>query len=509
MSFDFDEPADPEPLPQDGVPSRLRTAAAAVGRHRGLVMTTLALLLALTAVATYLQPALYEARVKLLVRSDRVDSPVTPTRDVPASAPNVSEEELLSEVQILTSRDLLEQVTDRCRVVPSAGLAGIAAFVKGSDTGLSKEQRTEAAVRHLTRWLDVQLVKKSYVLAASYEDPDAERARCVLDALSAGYLEKRMALRRPAGAFAFFQQETSEFRDELARLKTQMGAFNRDAGVASVELERELTVRKLLDGQGSLFETREKVAETAERIATLRASLASVPNRHTTQVRLADNDQLMERLQSSLLSLEQKRTELLTKYAPGYRLVVEVEQQLEQTRTALATAARSPLRDETTDNNPTHEWIRTELARADAELASLQARERATAATVARYQHEAGVLAERSLEYEELVRQIKTGEDSYLLYLRKQEEARISEALDRQHISNVAITEPVNVSATATSHRALVLGLGILLSLLASLLAAVVVDAWDPTVRTAEELADLLDVPVLATLSGTPLDRRP
>ena len=86
----------------------------------------------------------------------------------------------------------------------------------------------------------------------------------MLDALSAGYLEKRMALRRPAGAFAFFQQETSEFRDELARLKTQMGAFNRDAGVASVELERELTVRKLLDGQGSLFETREKVADAAE-----------------------------------------------------------------------------------------------------------------------------------------------------------------------------------------------------------------------------------------------------
>lgn len=494
--------------PRDGVVKTLRGVAAAVGRHRGLVTTVLALLLALTAVATWLQPALYEARVKLLVRSDRVDSPVTPTREVQPPSPNVSEEELLSEVQILTSRDLLEQVTVRCRVEAPAGLSGIAGLVGGGNA-LSAEQRTDAAVRHLTRWLDVQLVKKSYVLAASYEDPDAERARCVLDTLSAGYLEKRMALRRPAGAFAFFQQETSEFRDELRRLKAEMGAFNRDSGVASVELERELTVRKLREGQASLFETRERVAETAERIATLRASLAAVPSRHTTQVRLADNDQLMERLQSSLLSLEQKRTELLAKYAPGYRLVVEVEQQLEQTRNALATAARSPLRDETTDNNPTHEWIRTELARADAELAALQARERATAATVASYQQEAGVLAERSLEYEDLVRQIKTGEDSYLLYLRKQEEARISEALDRQHISNVAITEPVNVSATATSRRALVLAFGIVLSLLTSLLAAVIVDAWDPTVRTSDELADLMDVPVLATVSGAPLDRHP
>ena len=356
-------------------------------------------------------------------------------------------------------------------------------------------------MRHLERWLDVQVVKKSYVLSASYEDPDPVRARCVLDTLSAGYLQKHMTLRRPAGALAFFQEEAEGYRGELGRLKSRMAEFNRKAGVTSLDLEKELTVRKLREAESALFDAREHVAEVSERIGTLRASLVSVPARRTTQVRMADNGQLMEQLQSNLLALEQKRTELLARYTPGYRLVEETEQQIAQARAAIAAAAASPLRDETTDNDPTHEWVRTELTRAEAELSALQAREGATGRTVRAYREETRALAGLSLEYEELARQVKAEEDNYLLYLRKEEEARISDALDRQHISNVVITEPVNVSRTPTPHRAIVLLLGMFFSLLASVLLAVVVDAWDPTFRTPDELTGTLGVPVLATLS--------
>ncbi len=475
-------------------------------RHRRLVTTTLAALLMTTGLAVYLQPVRNEAQVKMLVRHVRIDSPVTPTREVLAtSTTTMNEEELQSEVQILTSRDLLKRVAGECRIEPAQIMPGFRALIgrlRGRQT--SAEDRLEAAVRHLERSLNVQVVKKSYVVAVSYEDADPARARCALDTLSAGYLQKHMTLRHPPGAFAFFQQETQEHRDKLSSLKSRLAQFNREGGVASLELEKDLTVRKMHEAKAAGFETREHVAEVTERIATLRAALAAVPPRHTTLVKVADNGQLMERLQSSLLTLEQKRTELLTRYAPGYRLVQEVEQQIAQARAAIAAAAASPLRDETTDNDPTHEWIRTELARAEAELAALQARDRATAGTLQAYREESRTMADQSLEYEDLLRQIKAEEETYLLYLRKQEEARISEALDQQHISDVAITEPVNVPGTPTSHRVAVLLVGVFFSLLGSVLLAVVADAWDPTFRTPDELASVLGIPVLATLSKKP-----
>jgi len=49
--------------------------------------------------------------------------------------------------------------------------------------------------------------------------------------------------------------------------------------------------------------------------------LKKLPARTTTQVRVADNPELMKALKSSLLDLELKRTGLLTKFEPGHRLV--------------------------------------------------------------------------------------------------------------------------------------------------------------------------------------------
>ena len=49
----------------------------------------------------------------------------------------------------------------------------------------------------------------------------------------------------------------------------------------------------------------------------------------------ADNPQLQEKLKSKLLELELRRTELMTKFQPSYRLVQEVDQQIAQAKTAI------------------------------------------------------------------------------------------------------------------------------------------------------------------------------
>ena len=54
----------------------------------------------------------------------------------------------------------------------------------------------------------------------------------------------------------------------------------------------------------------------------------STPTRLTTQVKKGDNAQVLQNLKSTLLTLEMKRTELLTKYQPTYPLVVEIDKQI-------------------------------------------------------------------------------------------------------------------------------------------------------------------------------------
>ena len=114
--------------------------------------------------------------------------------------------------------------------------------------------------------------------------------------------------------------------------------------------------------------------------------LTKLPERTTTQVRIADNPELLKALKSSLLDLQLKRTQLLTKFEPSHRLVQEVDQQIAQTEATITAENALPLRDETTDKNVHYEWAKSELQKAQVELKALQAREAATSAQEAAYQ---------------------------------------------------------------------------------------------------------------------------
>ena len=83
-----------------------------------------------------------------------------------------------------------------------------------------------------------------------------------------------------------------------------------------------------------------------------------------TQLRTADNPGLLEQMKSTLLQLELKRTEMLSKFEPTYQPVQDLEKQIGETRAAIAAERNAPTRDETTDQNSIYEWVKSELARA-------------------------------------------------------------------------------------------------------------------------------------------------
>ncbi len=131
--------------------------------------------------------------------------------------------------------------------------------------------------------------------------------------------------------------------------------------------------------------------------------MAKLPERTTTQVRIADNPELLKALKASLLDLQLKRTQLLTKFEPSHRLVQEVDQQIAQTEATIAAENALPLRDETTDKNAHYEWAKSELQQAQVQLKALQAREAATAAQEAAYRAMARQLGEDAITQDDLL----------------------------------------------------------------------------------------------------------
>lgn len=466
----------------------------AVGfRQRRIILNSFLGILSIAVLLAFLLPKKYVAQMKILVRHERAEPVVSPERESPLQwQTQVSEEELQSEAELIRSKDLLRKVVMACDL-QNSGRSPLWNIKENAD-----DEKITRAVQTLDKDLKIEPIKLTNLISVSYTSKDAQLAAKVLNSLASLYLEKHLAMHRAPGQFEFFHQQAEEYRKALANAEERLTNFSRDQGVVNPGLEKDISVRKLAETEAALKADQTMVAETRQRIQTLGSQLAALPQREMKEVRTADNPQLMQTLKSKLLELQLKRTELVSKFAPTYRPVQEVEEQLAQTRAAIDAAEKAPLRDETTDRDPTYEALRGELAKAKTELAATQARVSATSSLINSYRAESEQLDRKDLLHQDMLRTAKADEENYLLYLRKEEEARISDALDQQRFSNVVVAEPATVPVTPQARRMPVIIFGSFLAALVSVALAFVTDRWDPSFRTPEEVETFLGSPVVA-----------
>jgi uncharacterized protein involved in exopolysaccharide biosynthesis len=492
---------------ESGLTSRftLRDLLAIGFRHRRLVVVSFIVILSLVCAFVLLRPAQYEAEMKILVKRERVDPLVTSEESAPRPLLfGVTEEELNSEVELLKSRDLLMQVVME-QGLPKRNDTGLGARLRqllghqAAETG-DEDRRIAAAVQQMADALDIQPLRRSNVIQVTYGSPDPELSAGVLTALAERYLQKHLAVHRPSGTFDFFDQETERYGGQLALAQARLDEQNRAEGVVSVQVEREQALQQLGQLEATEQATRAQIADAAARVQVLERQLALTPERTTAQISQGSAARL-EQLHSTLVTYELKRVELLRVFQSNYPLVQEVEAQIVEIQEAIAAAERSPAVAETTDRNPTHDYLVTELAKSRSELAGLQARAAAAAQSLSMYRSRARRLDELGRAQQTLVRAATQSEQNFVIYSRKREEARISNALDAQRILNVAIAEKPTVPfAPSGLPTVLLLAIGVLVAGLVSVVLAGAADYVDPSFRTPDEVEAFLGSPALASV---------
>lgn len=488
----------------------LRDVVMPVFQQRRLATMIFIGIFAGAVLSALLLPPRYEAEMKILVNQDRVDPVITSDTDIQRGSTvvsAVSEEDLNSEVELLKSRDLLEKVVLATGLESRDELRLKNAFERFENTlwGTPASPQTELArsVQELEDTLVIDPLKKTKLIRVMYSSRDPELAARVLQNLGNLFQEKHAAVHRPPGAFPFFNQEAERYRSELAAAETQLSDFDGTEGVISAAAQKQLVLQQLSQFEAELHQSKANAHEASQGAKALREQTAATPSRQTTQVTKTDNVQLMATLENTLLNLELKRSDMLTKYAPTYQPVLELESQIADTQKAINKAESSPAQQVTTDRLPAQDWMATEVARAETDRKAFEAQAGAIGGVVRLYQGIAKNLDEKGRHQDDLVRNVKIGEDNYLLYLRKREEARISDALDSKRIVNVTIAEAATVPALpALSILWLLVG-GFFTAGIVSVAAAYAVDRMDPSFRTPDELVRYLNVKVLASIPSS------
>jgi protein tyrosine kinase modulator len=471
--------AAPTAGPKFGQTDRARQLWEIVQRNRWAAVAGFVAVFVPALLWVLLAPPVYQAELRILVQRERAEGAVS------SEAGPVSTQEVSSEIELLRSRELLEQVAQR---------QGLVAGVGASQADL------ERAVRRLAGDLDVGAVPNTNVIALRYAGRNPKQAAEVLNGLAALYLDKRAALERHGEALEFFQEQAGYQGQELEQAQQQMGEFGSANQVSLLREQKAGALRRIEELETELTAVSGEIQSSRRRLEQLRQQGEKLPATVKTESRSARNQALIEKLKSLLVELENQRTELLTRYEPGYRLVVEVEKKIADTQGALEREQQAVVVDETEALNPIRQSVEAEYFRTQTELAGLEARQRELRQKLGEQQGRQMRLEGLTAEHDTLERKLKLAEENYLRYEERKEQARIANALDLEQFLHVSIVEPAKEPALpAERNIAMVMLVGLLLASCTGVGAAVVRDRQNRAVTSAAEIAALTGLPVLST----------
>jgi uncharacterized protein involved in exopolysaccharide biosynthesis len=474
----------------------LREFAVTLFRRKWLLLGSLAIIFLGALILALFLPDRYQSRMKILVKNTRADAVITPEANSATNGSGeITESQINSEIALLTSKDLLQQV------VIQSGLDKTNQPSFWND----KLPPLERAVVQLEKDLEIEAAKKSAIIEIKYTSRSPETAATVLQTLANLYLDKHLKLHSPPGAQEFFQNQTSQYGEQLATAERNLADFQRSHDFVSLEQEKQLNLQRMGEVRARYLDAEGAVKDLGDRIAKLQQQLESIPARIATQSRAVPNQYSLERLSTMLVELRNKRTQLLTRLRSDDRLVKEVDQQIKDTSAALEEAKKVSNVEQSTDVNPLRQNLEAELAKARLDLVGQKARRDDLSHQLAEYQSRLDRLDQATTATADLQRELKTSEENYQLYAKKKEETRIADEMDQNKITNVALAEkPLPLRTPSSPNRRLIIGLGLFLALLMSLTIVLIAEFVRDTVHTPRELELAAELPVFATFQFQP-----
>lgn len=310
-------------------------------------------------------------------------------------------------------------------------------------------------------------------------------------------------------AFEFIIDQVDTYRKRLVEAERRLEAFrNENPGVSTINggnvTARIIQLQRDYDNTELLYAGREQTRKTLE---------AAIANESSTIAR----DYQMGQTRDQIAALQAEIDLLSLSYTDDYPDIVRLRQQIEDVkkqaqRRAAQTAEQGQGQSSFTvgtqtfsgaaNLSPVYQQLRSDLARATADAAAAKSKLRQIKVLIDKEiaRSETSVTAERILG--ELTRDYSINKELYEGLLKKQESARITMTLGAEQQGVLyRIHQEANFPARPNGLRyvhLVVLGL-----LLASVLPFAYLAAFlkfDPRIRTASSVTDVLELPLLCTV---------
>ena len=477
------------PIGQSSTTSR--AVVESIFRYKTRFLGTFAGILSLVLLYAGFAPRHYQSEMNILVRNARPDYQITPERSNGSSIqPDVTEERINSEIEVLRSRDVADRVVD-------------AGWNSSSEKDRSSRQIRdhEKAVEKFNKQLYIELLRKSNVIHVVYETRSAKAATQTVEKLLDTFLAKQHELERSSGASTFFATEQERYKRELDTAQQQLAAYQQDRQIVSLPDKEAALEQQIIELQQQLRSTDVQISDLSDRLASGQRELQTLTQRQVTQQKTVPNIYAMEQLTTMLATFRNQKTGLLTKFPPTDRMVQEVDQQIVNTTEALRAASETQPAEKSTDVNPVWQQVKASVSQNTIDRSAAQARRRDIIAQLANLQANLARTEASTVDFNTLQAKVTELQGNYQLYTQKRNEAQVANAMDAQQLVNVAIAERPTFSTTPSSPKiGMTLSMGSFAALFFAMCVVFFSEMGRGTIASPSELEAITITPVLATV---------
>lgn len=440
----------------------------------------------------YVLPVSYRATGTLILEAsslpaDMVPTTVTGREDITQYAGQQIE---LARRRVMTNENLEEIVK---KIDPYPDQPELSIRQKASMIGSNSSVE---AVDPIT----LQPSPTSTAFSIHYENPDPEIALAVNRELVDLFLtyNRRTRAEQAAEAHRFLQAQAAELERTMLSMEKQLAQFKAKYGDALPQAEgRNLAG---LDRARRDLETLERnIAIAEEREALLALQLSELSPSLTAAV--GDWRMELAKLRAELALAEQRYTE----EHPDVKRLRRAISDLAAQGAASSKAAGQP-------DNPEYLRVQSQLASARRELATLRAAAERARNELANYEQNLATTPQVEQQYIQLSREYENAQTRYADLQQKIRAAALAQSLESEaRGERFGLMKASSVPSTPYSPNRLgIILLGIVLGGGIAIAVAVLVDASDPTVRSSDDLREVLQMePVSAVpLIMNPMDIR-
>jgi len=460
-----------------------------IRKRRWTVLTAFSVLFAAVLAGSLKEKPVYQA--KALIEIDKENPSVANPQEL-FLLDEVSDAYLETQYKVLTSDDLAERVIhqlglDRQAEFRPSTLAwpwsmtasAAAAFPppppKDSAAVPDLSVRETVLTRFRSR-LDIRPIRRSRVVELRFDSQDPELAARTVNAVAENYIQKNLEARWDAAqkASVWLSQQLHDLKAKLEKSEDDLQKYAADNGLLFLETEKgdaESIVNQSV--RGVQEELTRAQADRMEKESIFRlvqsGEYGSLPG-------VLDN-KLLQDLTFRLADLQREHAQLAATFTDNYPKVKETQSQIAEIQSSLER----------------ERWRAAQKISNDY-FAALR-REKLVRQAFAEKQAEANQIAEKSVQYGILSREVDTNKGLYEGLLERLKEAGVSAGLKA---SNIRIVDPGTVPYKPIApNYPLNLGLAAFLGLGLGICMAFLKEHLDQTIRYSQDVFHFLGVPVL------------